>query len=151
VFFLSKRNILNIVKTSCCKLIKKVLRLIIKRQKRSFVASILEYCYSYTLNKYSYNWIIIDIFFWIDNRKCFFLRTLMPSKTSLAAEFQAHAKLGSNAVSCIPRSLLSPRVLLHRLVSASRVPSRFRYNRRRRAYVCDIYTCIDSTITRTVA
>ncbi|KYM82244.1 hypothetical protein ALC53_07244 [Atta colombica] len=83
--------------------------------------------------------------------KCFFLRTLMPSKTSLAAEFQAHTKLGSNAVSCIPRSLLSPRVLLHRLVSASRVPSRFRYNRRRRAYVCDIYTCIDSTITRTVA
>lgn len=30
--------------------------------------------------------------------------------------------------------------LLHRLVSASRVPSRFRYNHRRRTYVSDIHT-----------
>lgn len=65
-------------------------------------------------------------------------------------------KLGSNAVSCIPRPLLSPRVLLHRLVSASRVPSRFRYSRSRRAYVCSrpadgrAHICTDSALARAV-
>lgn len=65
--------------------------------------------------------------------------------------FEYKRKLGT--VSCISRPLLSPRVLLHRLVSASRVPSRFRYNCRRCAYVCaaDAYICIYAhTIPRTV-
>lgn len=79
---------------------------------------------------------------------CFFV--LIASKTSLAAEFQCKTWVECNVL-YFPWPLLSPRVLLHRLVSASWVPSRFRYNRRRYVYMCNGHIVyVHSMIARTV-
>lgn len=103
-------------------------------------------------NQYSFlniannnTWIFLIAFIWryiTENFSCM----CMWRKES----FRAHAQTWYS----ILRPFLSPRVLLHRLVSASRVPSRFRYDcRRARVCVCaaDAYICIYAhTIPRAV-
>lgn len=64
-----------------------------------------------------------------------FFNLYSKEKILMHAEFRAHAQTCCDVLN-ISRPFLSPRVLLHRLVSASRVPSRFRYGGRRCTYVC---------------